>query len=202
MSLLITFIVLWALTPGPVTIMTIHKAKTEGARAGVSVATGATITAVFMVLIALLVHMLGFRVAGDTQGFVWVEQLGGMIILLMGLYAAYKAIRLPSESAKVAQSAAGKGMGVMQGIMLMATNTPQAVIFYTVIVPQAIDAELFTSMVMALGSLKVVLMFVWHAFVALMVNKAQALLSNRRVGKGLDFATACVMVGLGVNILV
>ena len=202
MSLLIVFIMVWALSPGPVAVMTLHKAKKQGYMSGVAVACGATLTSALMVIAALLIHFLGFNAISDTSEFIVIERLGAFGIIVMGLYAGYKSLGFVKNQDDTPEVPTNHRLGFIQGMMIMATYIPQAVIFYTVIVPQSISTESILPVIIGLGSLKVALILVWHSLIAVMATKAQRWLDNQRVGKGLDVATACLLVGLGINILI
>ena len=53
MWLLITFIIIWAISPGPVAIMTLHESRKHGVMAGIAVSGGASLTALLMVVLGL-----------------------------------------------------------------------------------------------------------------------------------------------------
>lgn len=202
MSILIVFILVWALSPGPVAVMTLHETKKHGHMSGIAVALGATLTSALMVLAALLIHGLGFHAINDTSEFMIIERLGAFGIIVMGLFAGYKSLSVVNDQDDTVEETVNHRLGFFQGMMIMATYIPQAIIFYTVIVPQSVDTESILQIIIALGSLKVFLICIWHSLIAVMATKAQGWLDNKLVGKGLDVATACLLVGLGINILV
>lgn len=203
MTLLIAFITVWALSPGPVAVMTIHKTHKQGASAGLSVAAGATLTSLLMVIAALLVHIIGLDGAQSSPEFMIIERLGAVAIIAMGLYAGYKNLSPKQEQQDdKADTSSNNRASFTQGMLMMATYIPQAIIFYTVIVPQSSGLENITQIILGLGTLKVFLIWGWHSLIAIMATKAQRWLDNRFFAKGLDVATACLLVGLGINILI
>ncbi len=84
----------------------------------------------------------------------------------------------------------------------MATYIPQALIYYNIIVPQTIEPELIITAIIALGTLKVVLIFGWHSAIAFLASRVQSQVGNNRFGKAFEIATASLIVGLGINILI
>ena len=92
--------------------------------------------------------------------------------------------------------------GFVQGMMVMATYIPQALIYYNIIVPQTIEPELIITAIIALGTLKVVLIFGWHSAIAFLASRVQSQVGNNRFGKAFEIATASLIVGLGINILI
>ena len=201
MWLLFTFIIVWALSPGPVAVMTIHQARKRGSLAGVAVSGGATVTAVLMVLGGLYIHSSGLLTVLESDKMALLEQIGALGIVLIGIYAAYRCLWVTGEADDVEAARSG-GTGFFQGMLLMATYIPQALIYYNVIVPQSVDAGSIPTAIMALGGLKVTLIFFWHAGIALVAGRAQNLVQNQFLGRVLEFALACLIVAMGVNIFV
>lgn len=200
MFLLISFITIWALSPGPVTVLTVQQARKSGRHAGVAVSSGASVTAALMVVAALLVHNAGFSalLQGDELSF--IEQLGALGIIMMGLYAAYQCMFSSREAPESVGSGKGAG-GFMRGMMMMATYIPQALIFYNVIVPQTVTQSDAVPAILALGVLKVALIWVWHTGIAIVVTRKRIMRGGTRFARLLDFAAACLIIGMGVNIL-
>ena len=201
MWLLITFIAIWALSPGPVVVMTLHEARAHGLKAGIAVSAGATLTAALMVIGGILVHTTGFSSILESNDMMLIERIGAFGIILMGLYAAYKSlwVRTSKESVHINSNTR---FGFFQGMAVMATYIPQALLFYGMIVPESIDTQAIIPSIIALGSLKVFLIFGWHAAVAVIATRAQNWVSSNRFVKLFEVATACLIVGLGINILI
>lgn len=92
MGLLITFITIWALSPGPVAVMTLHETRKHGFMAGVAVSGGAAMTSTLMVIAALLLHLTGFSSILELDEMIVIEQIGALGIIFMGIYAGYKSL--------------------------------------------------------------------------------------------------------------
>lgn len=204
MWLLITFIAIWALSPGPVAVITLHETRKHGFMAGVAVSSGATLTALLMVISALLIHIIGLTTIIDSNEMVIIEHIGAFGIIFMGMYAGYKS--LWSSTDKPAQqdnTTSNNKLGFIQGMMVMATYIPQALIYYTMIVPQTVQPETIMTAILALGTLKVILIFGWHSAIAFIAIRTQNWVGgNKHFGKFFEIATACLIMGLGLNILV
>lgn len=202
MWLLITFIVIWAVSPGPVAVMTLKEARRNGSSAGVAVSAGASLTATIMVIAALIVHAAGLSLVLESDSMALVEKLGAVGITLMGLYAGYRCLRSASDKAVNSLDKPRSGVCFVQGMAIMATYIPQALIYYNIIIPQSVElASVFTAIV-ALGALKVGLIFFWHAGLALVATRSRARLSNRPLSKALELSLACLIVAMGLNILI
>jgi threonine/homoserine/homoserine lactone efflux protein len=202
MWLLTTFIIIWSLSPGPVAVMTLHEARRHGRRAGLAVAGGATLMTVLMNLGALLIHIIGLRTTLHSSDFVLVEHMGGGGIVVMGLWAGYKSLMQRPTEKSTRQTHPGNKFGFLQGMMVMATYIPQTLIYYNMIVPQSIKPSMVTTAIIALSGLEIGLILVWHSLIAIVATQAQGWLRDTRFEKGLSLATACLLVGLGMRILI
>lgn len=200
MWILISFITIWALSPGPVAVMTLHTARKNGLMAGVAVSGGATVTASLMVIMALLLHLAGFSAFLESDNILLIEHIGAMGIILMGLYAGYKSLWVNDTENIDIQSTTK--FGFIQGMMVMATYIPQALIYYNLIVPQTVESEAIVPSIILLGVLKVAMIFGWHSGIAFVATRAQNWAGNNRFGKILEVATAGLLMVLGFNILI
>lgn len=202
MWLLITFITIWAISPGPVAVMTLHESRKHGLMAGVAVSAGATLTSALMVIMGLFVHTIGFSAILDSEGMTMIERVGAVGIILMGLYAAYKSLWSSDEKTSKDDVQNMNKIGFIQGMMVMATYIPQALIYYNMIVPQTVEPETVITAIIALGSLKVILIFGWHSGIAFVATRAQNWVGSKRFGKVFEIATAGLIMLLGINILI
>lgn len=203
MWLLITFIIVWALSPGPVAVMTLHESRKNGSMAGVAVSGGAAITSTMMVVIALILHTVGVSAMLETENTVMtmIERIGAFGIIFMGVYAGYKSLMSNKQDDDTTEIQSGTKFGIMQGMMVMATYIPQALFYYNVIIPQTVEPQNIITTIMLLGTLKVVLIFGWHSIIAIVSGRSQNWLSNKRITSVLELATAGLIMGLGINIL-
>ncbi|MGB7338910.1 MAG: LysE family transporter [Phototrophicaceae bacterium] len=204
MLLLITFITIWALSPGPIAVMTLHESRKNGFMAGMAFVSGATVTSALMVLAGLLIHTIGFSAILDSEGMVIIERVGAIGIILMGVYSAYKSLQVTNKSIETedVQVSANNRIRFVQGMVIFATYIPQALLYYNMIVPQSVEPEAVVTSIILLGSLKVLMIFGWHAAIAFMATKTQNWTSNNRFGKVLEVSTAGLIMLLGINILI
>ncbi|MEM9776984.1 MAG: LysE family transporter [Chloroflexota bacterium] len=201
MWLLVTYITIWTVSPGPVCIKTIQETRNQGLRAGISIATGASITAILMVTAGLIIHSLGFSTVLDSTGVFMIEQVGGIAIILMGVYAAFKCFAAHSiESDQLADESNAKA-GLIQGMGVMATGIPQALLCYIVIVPQTVELSAVPTTMVWLGSLNVAMVFGFYSLVAIITSCSQRMVQNNRFKPVFDFSLAAMLIGMGVNIL-
>ena len=202
MWLLITFIIIWAISPGPVVVMTLHETRKNGLKAGVAVSAGATMTAALMVLMALVLHIAGFSTILESDNMMLIERVGALGIIGMGLYAGYKSLLSDENEDATTEINSTTKFGFMQGMLVMATYIPQALIYYNMIVPQTIEAQSIITAILILGILKVTLIFGWHSAIAVIANRTKTGVATHRFGKFFEVATACLLMGLGMNILI
>ena len=202
MWLLITFVIVWALSPGPIMVMTMHKTRKYGLMAGVAVAGGASLTATLMVLCAMFIQSTGLSAIVETNLMVLVERIGASIIVSMGLFAGYRSLANNANKKTFGNANAQTHAGFLQGMMIMGTYFPQALMYYNLLVPQSIDTDAITIAIAGLGALKVLLIFGWHSGIAFITVHTENWALDNRFGQVLEVATACIMVGLGVNVLI
>ncbi|MCB0013059.1 MAG: LysE family transporter [Anaerolineales bacterium] len=200
MVLLLTFIAVWTLSPGPVFIMTLQQTRRHGAPTGVAIAGGAAITSTLMVLFALAIHATGFTAILESDGMMLVERVGAAVIIWLGFHAGWRTLRHQESQAASATVRPGNRTGLLQGASLMATYIPQALLFYNVIVPQTVGLDSLVPTIIALGTLKISLIFGWHAGAALLAARLHNLVNNRHFSKVLELVAAGLIMAIGVNI--
>jgi threonine/homoserine/homoserine lactone efflux protein len=203
MWLLITFITIWALSPGPIAVMTLHVSRKHGLMAGTAVSAGATLTAALMVLMGLVIHLAGFSAILDSEGMIIIERVGAVGIILMGFYAGYKSLWTVATDGNHSDTMQSVNkVGFIQGAMVMATYIPQALIYYNMIVPQTVDTDTIMTAIIALGTLKVILIFGWHLGIAVVATRVQNWGGgSQRFSKAFEMATAGLIMVLGINML-
>ena len=201
MWLIVIYITVWTVSPGPVCIKTIQEVRKSGTKAGVTIATGSTITAVLMVLAGLAIYRLGFSAILDSSGVTMIEQVGAVAIILMGLYAAFKCSVSTSIEADDSAVEPSNRAGLLQGMGVMATGTPQAMLVYVVMIPQTVELSAVTSTILMLGSLNVAMVFCFYSLVAAITGRSQQMVRNNRFKSVFDFSLAAMLVGMGASIL-
>lgn len=182
--------------------MTLNEARRKGSVAGVAVSAGASLTAALMVIAALLVHSAGFSSISESDSVAVIEKLGAGGIILMGLYAGYKCLHSAADEVNNIEEKTRSGVCFLQGMMIMATYIPQALLYYNIIVPQTVDVDTVYTAILVLGGLKVGLIFVWHAGLALAATRPRFGVNNRSLSTVLELSLACLIVAMGVNILI
>lgn len=204
MGLLITFIIVWALSPGPVAVLTLHESRKNGFMAGVAISGGATLTSILMVIMAGVLYTVGFPTVPESDNTLMtlIERLGAFGIIFMGMYAGYKSLWSSNDNTNQTDSNPKTKRQWVQGMMVMATYIPQALFFYSVIIPQTVDTQSILTTIIVLGTVKVILIFGWHSIIAFIATRSQRWMGNPRFGKVLEVTTACLIMVLGLNILI
>lgn len=207
MWLLISFIIIWTLSPGPVALMTFHRARKQGLLAGVAVAGGATATTLLLVLMALFLQCVGFSANFAAERMLLVERGGALGIILMGMYAGYKSLLFHSDDTATGKISSGKELpgtkaGFVQGMMVTVAHAPQALLFYNVLVAQTVEPQAIPLAIIILGSLKITLVLGWHAAIAFCATRTLVWNGNKRFGKFFEVTAAGLIVVLGINILI
>ncbi|MEM8858643.1 MAG: LysE family transporter [Chloroflexota bacterium] len=201
MWLLVTYITILSFAPGPVFIKTVQEARNRGIKAGISIASGASIAAILIILAGLIIHSMGFSEILDSSGMLILEQIGAVGIILMGLYAGYQCLAASFSEAEEHSEAAPAGTGLIQGMGMMVPTIPHGLLFYNVIIPQTVELEAVTSTIIGLGVLEVAMLFGFHAIVASVAGRSHSFVRNPRFKKVFDFSLATLLVIMGINIL-
>ena len=197
----LTYLLLSTLSPGPVTVLTIQNTSRYGRFAGTAVALGgATTTAVFVLISILLT---------DTQ---WVDvplhtahsyqQGGAIIILAMGLFTAYKSLFAKTKTRENSSLTNQTMKSYLTGMGLMTPYFPQAILFYTVILPHHVDAATLNTMILIMGLIKIVLTVGWYSFLAVIAQSFQNWVFHPRSQRFVEFAMACCLIGISLTMLI
>ena len=208
MSVLIIFLIIWIVAPGPIAVLTLNRARSQGFAAGVAIATGAAIMTLLIFGIVLSVTLLNIPILqfSDSRA---PQVFGAILIILLGLHAAIKAFApsnhtdaAPREGTLQANNPLrGQRHNMTQGMLIATSGIPQSIIFYLVLIPQTAAPDEMQTLLIVFGLGKVLATLCWYSFIAGMVSLANRWLSNPQIGRRFDFATAFLMVGVGVNIL-
>ncbi|MEM8858857.1 MAG: LysE family transporter [Chloroflexota bacterium] len=201
MLLIVIYITVWTVSPGPVCIKTIQEVRNNGTKAGVTIAIGATITAVLMVLAGLVIYRLGLSAVLDSSGVTMIEQIGAVAVILMGLYAAFKCLVSTSAQSDDSAAESSNRAGLLQGMGVMATGIPQALLVYVVMIPQSVELSAVTTTILVLGSLNVAMVFFFYSLVATITGRSQQMVRSNRFKSVFDFSLAAMLVGMGASIL-
>ena len=117
MLILVAFIMVWALSPGPVAVMTLHETRKRGLMAGVAISGGATATSALMIVGACLLHTGGIAFILESDSMQLVEKIGACSIILMGLYAGYRTFWPQENGQAKTDMNSGTKLGFMQGTL-------------------------------------------------------------------------------------
>jgi threonine/homoserine/homoserine lactone efflux protein len=196
----IMYLVMSTLSPGPVTILTIKNTTQHGRTAGTAVALGGTVTtAVFVVTALLLVSGNMVNVSLHTAKV--YQQVGAIFILLMGIIAGYKSLFAKEKVSKAPASSNQITKSFFTGIGLMAPYFPQAILFYTVILPHHSSATNLNSTILLMGFIKIALTLGWYSSLATAAKSIQTWFFNSHIQRLVEFTAACFLIGISVTLL-
>lgn len=195
----LTYLVLSTLVPGPVTILTVHNSVRYGRSAGRAVAMGAMVTSALFVAVALLFTQTeNWGPQLHTTAF--YQQGGAFFALVLGLAGGYKVLfTSPSAEAATGESRRTLG-GFFAGMGLMAPYFPQALLFYTVIVPAHELSTGLAGSILLLGTFKVALTFCWYVSLAHGASAIQAWYFNPQMRRAVELSAASLMLLIGLTL--
>lgn len=202
MYLLVLFLIIWTLSPGPVAALTLDRSKRHGQSAGIAVAVGATLSTALLLGAVIMTHLRGFDILLNEDTSSTVEGLGALLIVVMGLAVGYKALISTQGEEPTKSDFNPARRSFFHGMMMITASIPQSIIFYILLVPQSVPAAQVTAALISLGTLKILLMLVWHSALSMMVHRVHEWLDRPSLSRNLDFATASFLVLFGINILV
>lgn len=116
----------------------------------------------------------------------------------MGLLTAYKSIFAAPGSSTEGSATNHIFKSFVTGMGLRTPYFPQAILFYTIILPHHTDPATLSSSVFLMGFSKIALTLVWYGLLALAAKSVQAWLFNQRLQRGQALASACLLMGLGL----
>jgi homoserine/homoserine lactone efflux protein len=167
---------LLTIVPGPTVTVIIANSLAHGARAGLLNAAGTQVG---------LAIMLGTLVVGLTSVieamgwlFDWLRIAGALYLAWLG----WKLIRSPDVlDARGAAAPAPKGGFFLQGILVLLAN-PKALLFFGAFIPQFVDPKGdYASQIILLGVTAMAAALLTDGAYALLVGRAGAILSRRRI---------------------
>ena len=197
----LTYLLLSTLTPGPVTIMTIRTTALYGRRAGLAVALGGAATAALFVAVSLT--MTRFDVVGQPlHAGNYYQQGGALFFLMLGLISGYKVL----ASRQVSHSTGAKPDRLLAsfftGMGLMAPYLPQAVLFYTVILPQHTLTGELASDILLVGTLKIGLTIGWYSLLAQAAQSIQTWFFHQHTQRVVESVAACLLLVISITMLI
>ncbi len=201
MSVLIAFLIIWIAAPGPITMLVIGRTRSQGIRAGIAVTSGVTATKSLILFFIVIVHQLNLSIVELSTSRV-PKMISAGLIIVLGMHAGYKALKATSDGEHSQPVVSSSRNNIVQGMLVAVSGVPQAVVFYLILIPQTAAVGQLRNTVAAFGLTQLALTFLWYAAIACAISFVERWLQNPSVSRRFDFATAALMVGVGVNILV
>lgn len=202
--MLIPFLYLLTSTvsPGPVTVLTIHNTSKHGRLPGMAVALGGAVTTAVFAAIALMLTTNSFLSEISINTATYFQQVSGVLILLMGLHAGYRSLFATHRQEKQLSHSSQVKQCFLTGFLLMLPHLPAAILFYTIILPQYANAADLTKMVLMMGILKIMMTVCWYSAISFAAKPIQRWLNHAKIQRALEFSVACFLVVISITILI
>ncbi len=186
---------LFSITPGPAVILASTRGAARGFASGMAVVLGIMLGN--MVYMGLSAVGLGAILLRSVPLFLTIKYAGAAYLIFMGVRTLHSAWR-----GHEARAAAPKlwSRPIWQGVSNQLAN-PKAILFYTAILPQFVDAgsSSFVATVLILMATEwLVEVPVLAAYVALAANARR--LAFRRPSKAPQVASGVALVGVGLSV--
>lgn len=199
-TVLITYIAVaigFVFLPGPAILLTLTRAASSGARAGI--ATGAGIAVGDMIHTMMAVIGISALIAASAMLFSAIKYIGAayLVYLGIGVLLTKSAISLPSAAASISTGAA------FRQAVLVETLNPKTALFFLALLPQFVQPENGSAMAQLaiLGTLYVALGFGATAVVALCAGAlGNVLRRSPKVLKWQSKTVGSIYCALGVRL--
>jgi RhtB (resistance to homoserine/threonine) family protein len=190
------------LSPGPDTVLVTKNALIHGRRAALGTSLGVSTG----LLIWTVTAAVGIAAIVRSSGvaFTTLKLVGAVYLLWLGFQAlraarARAGLELTAGSASGAKPA-GIGLGFRQGVANDLAN-PKIAVFFTSLLPQFVSGHNATAVpFLLLGSLFVVITFIWLSSYALLATRLAEQLVKPRIKAILDGIAGVVLIGFGVKL--
>lgn len=194
------YLIASTLSPGAVTVLTIHNTTRNGRLAGIAVAAGGTVTTAVFVTIAFIFTTNSSlnHISLDTA--TRYQQIGAILVLLMGLHIAYRSLFSPQQPKTQQRTSSQILKSFFSGMALMIPHFPPAILFYTVILPQYTNPAELTTAILFMGLFKIILTISWYVTLSLAAKPIQNWLFNPRIQRVIEFGVACFLIGTSVTL--
>lgn len=127
-------------SPGPATLLAVRNGSAFGLRAAAWSSLG-NVSGLFCVSATTLLG-LGVLLKSSALLFAAVKTLGALYLFYIGLRQLFARTSAPNASVDAAQSAtAPAALRLYREAFLVATTNPKAILFFTALFPQFIDAQ-------------------------------------------------------------
>ncbi len=196
----ILYLIVSTLTPGPVTILTVRNTTRYGRLPGMSVGWGGAVTtAVFVtVAVALTFNETSFDVSTHNI----TRQGGAIFILGMGVMTGYRSIFGQQEISTKSMPSNQIVKSFFTGILLMAPYFPQAILFYTVILPHYTLPATLGHTILIMGLFKIIITIGWYSALALLAEPLQKWLFSGQVQRFVEFGLSCLLIGMSITLFI
>ena len=196
-------IVLLTMTPGLDTALVIRNTTRGGWKDGITCSLG--------ICCGLFVHAtlsavgLSVLLVGSAELFTVIKTIGAAYLIWLGIQSIRSTFnqRKPTTEVKAIK---GKKesltLSFKEGFLSNILN-PKTAVFYLALLPQFINPEynaFIQSLLMA--SVHFIVAMFWQGGIALLVEKAQELMSSEKMTHRIERVTGSVLILLGVNLLV
>ena len=197
------YLIASTLSPGPVTVLTVHNTIRHGRLAGISVGWGGAVTtAVFAAVAIALTFNTGTRNVSIPNIANFWQQGGASIIMGMGLLTGYRSLFSQHATPNKTLPSNQIVKSFFTGVVLMVTYLPQAILFYTVILPHYTMPVYLGHAVLLMGLFKVVITIGWYAALALVAKSIQKWLMATQIQQFVEFGLAFLLVGIGLTLFI
>jgi len=196
------YLITSTLSPGPVTVLTVHNTTRYGRLAGIAMAMGGSVTMAIFVAIAsaLTINNSMSHISVDTANL--YQQVGAIFILLMGLHVGYRSLFGIEQQATRSLHSDQIAKSFFAGMALMAPYFPPAILFYTVILPQYANPANLNNTVLLMGLLKIIITFSWYSTLSFAAKSIQKWVFNAKIQRVVEFGVACFLISISITILV
>ncbi|WP_420641106.1 LysE family translocator [Candidatus Leptofilum sp.] len=196
----VMYLVMSTLSPGPVTVLTIQNTTRYGRKAGTAVALGGALTTAVFVTVALFFTASNLMNVSLPTAHLY-QKGGAIFILVMGLVTGYRCLFAKEKPQKELSSTNQVAKSFFTGMGLMTPYFPQAILFYTVILPHHMPTAELSSIILLMGLIKIALTISWYSLLSVTAKSIQDWFFNQRIQKFVEFTVACLLVGISVTML-
>ena len=194
----LAFALLLTVVPGPDFVVTTKNTLAGGRGRGAWTAAGiATSNAVQG---AAAAAGLGAVIVRSQPLFEAIRWVGIAYLVYLGVQALRSAIAVPDprHDQDSGPPAAERVAGWRQGFLSNITN-PKVLLFYLAVLPQFLEPDGGVPTMLLLAFSHAVLSLVYLLVLVAGMHRARRLLMRRRVRRGLDGVTGCVLLGFGAR---
>jgi len=156
--------------------------------------------------VAIAVAGMGTLIATFPMIFRAVTILGGIYLMWLGFTALravlgqYGELEFTDEDKRKTTNA-HEALAFRQGFVTNLLN-PKTIVFLITLMPQFLPRDPTLSNQISVGSVTVIVVFIWFAMVAIATSLFRETLKKPKIRKIIDGATAFLLIGIGVKVTV